>query len=342
MTGDRLVIAVDGGNSKTDVALLDTSGAVLASVRGQGSSPHRLGLQQAIRLVDDLIARGRFEAGIDGRSGEQAAAAAVFMAGADLPDEERALDEAVRAQGWAEHTLVANDAFAVLWAATATGEGLAITVGAGSNCVGRAPDGRRAWFPALGEITGDWGGGPDIGMAALGAGVRSEDGRAPHTSLAAAVAAYFGEPTALDVAIAIHQHRLDITRLFELPPIVIEAAAAGDAAAMAIVDRQADEVVSVAIAGLKQLGMLDEPVDVVLGGSVLAAIGSLVLERIARDIAATAAHARTTLCMEPPVLGAALAALRLAGSGEDAIQRARNGLTRGAAGATVQAGGELA
>ena len=171
------------------------------------------------------------------------------------------------AQGWAEQSQVANDVFAVLWAATGTGHGVAVTVGAGVNCVGMSPSGRRAWFPALGDITGDWGGGPDIGMAALGAGVRSEDGRGPHTALAGAVAAYFGYATALEVAVAIHQGILDSARLVELPPLVITAAEAGDDEAIAIMRRQGSEVTRLAIAALHQLEMEDAPVQVVLGGS---------------------------------------------------------------------------
>lgn len=327
MNMQRLVVAVDGGNSKTDVALLDAGGAVLASVRGQGSSPHQLGLAQAVRVVDDLIARSRFEAGLDGDA-TRAEVAALFMAGADLPEEERALEAAMRDQGWAEQTVLANDAFAVLWAATGSGLGVAVTVGAGSNCVGCAPDGRRAWFPAFGDITGDWGGGRDIGLAALGAGVRSEDQRAAPTLLSRAVAEHFGEASALDVAIAIHQGRLDSARLMELPPVVISAAASGDAAAIAIVQRQTDEVTRLALAALKQLDMLGAPLDVALGGSVLAAMGSTATERIAREIAQAAPQARTVLSTEPPVLGAALAALHLAGSDAAAAQRARAGLGR--------------
>ena len=49
----------------------------------------------------------------------------------------------------------------------------------GINCVGVAPDGRHLRFPALGAITGDWGGGYDVGLAAVFAGARSEDGRGP-------------------------------------------------------------------------------------------------------------------------------------------------------------------
>ena len=231
---EPLIVAVDGGNSKTDVLLLRVDGTVLASVRGAGSSPHQLGLGPALQVVDDLIDRAWLAGGLAPRNGDRAAVAAVFMAGADLPSEEIALADAVTAQGWAMQNHVANDVFAVLWAATGTGHGVAVTVGAGVNCVGASPSGRRAWFPALGEITGDWGGGPDIGMAALGAGVRSEDGRGAPTALARAVASYFGFATALEVAVAIHQGSLDAARVVELPPLVVSAAEEGDAEALAI------------------------------------------------------------------------------------------------------------
>ena len=42
--GARMILAVDGGNSKTDVALIAEDGALLAHARGPLSSPHHLGL----------------------------------------------------------------------------------------------------------------------------------------------------------------------------------------------------------------------------------------------------------------------------------------------------------
>jgi N-acetylglucosamine kinase-like BadF-type ATPase len=323
VTDRELVVAVDGGNSKTDVLLLRSDGTVLASVRGAGSSPHQLGLEPAVHVVGDLVERAWLAAGLPHRNGQRAAVAAVFMAGADLPVEEAALAATVRAQGWADENQVANDVFAVLWAATGTGHGVAVTVGAGVNCVGMSPSGRRAWFPALGEITGDWGGGPDIGMAALGAGVRSEDGRGGPTGLARAVAAYFGYATALEVAVAIHQKRLSAARLVELPPLVVTAAEAGDAEAIAILRHQGSEVTRLAVAALHQLEMEHSPVQVVLGGSVLTSSRSILLDFIAESIRAEAPQAQTSLCTTRPVVGAALAGLALAGAGGTAAQRLR-------------------
>jgi N-acetylglucosamine kinase-like BadF-type ATPase len=321
MSTRELIVAVDGGNSKTDVLLLHADGTVLASVRGGGSSPHYLGLGPAIDVVEALVDRAWGEAGLPSRNGAKAGIAAVFMAGADLPAEERALADAVAARGWAEQSYVANDVYAVLWAATGSGHGVAVTVGAGVNCVGASPSGRRAWFPALGDITGDWGGGPDIGMAALGAGVRSEDGRGPATTLAGAVAGYFGYSTALEVAVAIHQGVLPVARLIELPPIVVGAAEAGDPEALAIMRHQGSEVTRLAVAALHQLEMEDSPVQVVLGGSVLASSRSILLDFIADSIRAEAPKAETSLCTTRPVVGAAMAGLSMAGANGSAQSR---------------------
>ena len=85
----------------------------------------------------------------------------------DFPAEEDALHAALEARGWADHLEVGNDTLAVLRAGTERGWGVAVVCGAGINCVGVAPDGRSVRFPALGRITGDWGGGYDVGLEAL-------------------------------------------------------------------------------------------------------------------------------------------------------------------------------
>src|SRR5262249_56204126 len=112
-------------------------------------------------------------------------------ANADLPEEEEALTAALRAQGWSETTEVVNDTFAVLRAGLVTPDGagpypgggpgerrwgVAVTCGAGINCVGVAPDGRKTGFLALGEITGDWGGGAGLGRGAQRCPIRAQAG----------------------------------------------------------------------------------------------------------------------------------------------------------------------
>jgi len=318
------VLAVDGGNSKTDVAIVDVRGAVLAAVRGPGSSPHYLGLDGSLRLVDALIGQACGDAGISTTTRQIAEFGAWFMAGADLPAEERALHRAIDRLGRTTRNSVANDTFAILRAGADEGWGVAVVVGAGINCVGRSPDGHRARFPALGPTTGDWGGGSDIGMAALGVAVRSEDGRAGPTTLRRDVADHFQRKRATDVAIALHQQQIPQRRLRELAPIVVAAAEADDAAAIEILDRQADEVVLFAGAAIRRLRLARLDVRVVLGGSILAALPRRFISRIEDGVHEVAPGARCAVCYDRPVVGAALAALDLAGADHAATLQVRS------------------
>src|SRR6185295_13351722 len=147
---DAIAIAVDGGNSKTDLALVRGDGAVLAVVRGPRSSPQRIGLEGALGVLGDLLAEAVAVAGLAAGDGRVADVARILLAGADLPQEERAVHEAVAERDWAASITVANDTFGVLRAGTDEGWGVAIVCGAGVNCVGVDPDGREARFPALG------------------------------------------------------------------------------------------------------------------------------------------------------------------------------------------------
>ena len=298
-----VVLAVDGGNSKTDVVLLDRRGDVLAAVRGPGSSPHMLGLEGSMRVVDDLISSACDHARIRVEGRRIGEFGAWFMAGADLPAEERALQRAIDQLGRTSINSVANDAFAILRAGTDEGWGVAAVVGAGINCVGRSPDGRQARFLSLGEVTGDWGGGSDIGMAALGIAVRSEDGRAGPTRLRRDVADHFERRRATDVAIALHQRRLHPDRLRELAPIVVAAADAGDLAAIDILDRQADEVVAWVGGAIRRLRIARLDVPVVLGGSILAALPATFVQRIQDGVRRVAPTRDVRGLLRPPGRG---------------------------------------
>ena len=216
MTTTR-AIAVDGGNSKTDLVLVSSHGELLALVRGPASSPHHIGLAGSMDVIDELVTDAA------GSDRPAAALAHLFLAGVDLPVEEREAEAAAAGRGWTARVAVSNDTFAVLRAGT-EGWGVAVTCGAGINCVGVGPSGKIVRFPALGELTGDWGGGRDVGFGALAAAARSEDGRGPKTTLERAVPAHFGLSSPLELAEEIHRSRIPDRRLLELAPVVFAEA----------------------------------------------------------------------------------------------------------------------
>jgi N-acetylglucosamine kinase-like BadF-type ATPase len=314
-----VIVAVDGGNSKTDLALIEPDGTLIAHARGPLSSPHHIGLDGCVGVLESLAQ----EAGLNGR---RADLAQVMLAGVDFPEEEERVHAALDTRGWAATTRVGNDTFAVLRAGTERGWGVAITCGAGINCVGVAPDGRHVRFPALGPTTGDWGGGYDVGEAGLFAAARSEDGRGPTTRLERLVPEHFGLGSPLEVARQIHVGEISQRRIVELAPVVLRAAA-GDAVAAAIRDRLVDEIVALARATVRRLGLASDAVEIVVGGGLMRGADSELLGRIDAGLRGVGPNLRLRRTSLPPVVGAALLALDEVGAGPEAQERVRSELT---------------
>jgi N-acetylglucosamine kinase-like BadF-type ATPase len=305
---DALVLAVDGGNFKTDLALLDASGGLLSLVRGRGSSPHNLGLEGCVEVLEDLLESAIARAGLDRRDGPLASTAYLLLAGADQPEERAALRARIEQPGWSERLVVDNDTPALLRSGTERGWGIAVVCGAGINCLGRAPDGREARFLSLGEVSGDWGGGEDVGLAAVAAAARSADGRGPRTVLETAVPTYFGlcDPPAVSRAVFLRE--ISRERLGELARVVL-AVCDEDPVAAGIIGRLADEVIAFARAALHRLGLTAADPDVVLGGGLLRAVPPSAVERIAQGVQEVAANARVLVAPSEPIVGAALLGL---------------------------------
>jgi N-acetylglucosamine kinase-like BadF-type ATPase len=197
-----------------------------------------------------------------------------------------------------------------------------VVCGAGINCVGVASDGRQVRFPALGAITGDWGGGFDVGLAAVSKAARSFDGRGRKTTLEHAVPGHFGLETPYELAEAIHRDEIAERRVLELAPVVFTEAERDEVAAE-IVDRLAAEVVSLASAALARLGLEERSVEVLLGGGLLRGDDSRVVEGIREGLRGRAPAAGVRVTGTPPVVGSALLALDALGAPAAAQARAR-------------------
>ncbi|MFI1190179.1 N-acetylglucosamine kinase [Streptomyces californicus] len=366
------VVAIDAGNSKTDVALIGQDGTVLATARGGGFQPPVVGVEAAVDVLAEALGRAvaglsagggaggsagasdvsgpRGAPGPPGASGVQGAASgtagargvsgvpgasgglgvlgpsvhvSACLANADLPAEEAELAAALEARGWGSSVEVRNDTFAILRAGVDDPRGVAVVCGAGINCVGMTPDGRTARFPAIGRISGDWGGGSGLAEEALWFAARAEDGRGEPSELARALPGHFGLDSMYALIEALHRGAIPMVRRHELTPVLFATAAAGDAVASALVERLAEEVVAMASVALNRLGLLEEGAPVLLGGSVLAARHPQLNDRIAALLAARAPKAEVRVVSEPPVLGAALLGLDRTGADQEVRRRLR-------------------
>ncbi|MFJ6406371.1 N-acetylglucosamine kinase [Streptomyces hydrogenans] len=315
------LLAVDAGNSKTDVAVLAPDGTVLGTARGGGFQPPLVGVAEAVDGLAEIVGRAWRAAG--GPGDPVFAHVTACLANADLPVEELELERELLGRGWSRSVRVHNDTFAILRAGLDEPRGVAVVCGAGVNCVGMTPDGRTARFPAIGKISGDWGGGGGLSDEAMWFAARAEDGRGEPTELVRALPAHFGLDTMYALIEAVHLGRIPHARRHELTPVLFRVAAEGDRVALSLVHRMAEEVVALSTVALRRLGLLDEEAPVVLGGSVLAARHPQLETRIRELLAERAPKAVVRFVTAPPVLGAGLLALDEAGAGAEAAERLR-------------------
>ena len=312
MTGP--ILAVDGGNSKADVARVGPDGALLGAVRGPTISHQAVGMEQGVRRLLELIER-------TGGSAPTRPAVAVFgVAGADYAADIRLLRDGYRDALPATEIVVVNDTIAALRAGTSRPWGIVLICGQGINGAAVGRDGRVERFAAVGDISGDWGGGTSVGMAGLGAAVRARDGRGPRTALERTIPGAVGLRRPDAVTHAYYTGRLDEARVGELAPVVFATAAAGDAVARSIIDRLADELSGMAAALARRAGLVRSDPEVVLAGGVFRTEEPGFHERLAVGVHRAIPAARLTRLVEPPVLGAALIGLdRLAGGTADPV-----------------------
>jgi N-acetylglucosamine kinase-like BadF-type ATPase len=316
------VIGVDGGNSKTEVVIATTDGQLLASTRGPGVRSPLHDLDRWREDLTSLVDRARREARIDA----PAASAAFFLANVDLPAEHDIARRELTAAIPSTVTVVYNDTLAVLRAGGRRRWGVAVVAGAGMNAVGVDADGRTEGFLALGDITGDFGGGQHLGVLALGAAIRAVDGRGPETALSRAVPAYFDLTSAEDVAVAVHRGEVDYESLHVLAPVVFATARAGDPVARRLMSMFAEESATMATTLIRRLRLADADVDVVLGGGSMRNGDPAFLGQVTAGVTAVAPRAVVSVLDVAPVYGALVEAFDQAGADRSALPRLRAAL----------------
>jgi N-acetylglucosamine kinase-like BadF-type ATPase len=316
------ILAVDGGNSKTDVVLLAADGRLLAAVHGpsvshqtisplvvSGALPLQAGVDEGQRVLARLVGQAAGQAGLPPDCRPVADLGVFCLAGADFPSDLQLLRRGLGRSGFASQNVVLNDAFAGLRAGTTHNWGVVVIMGRGVNVAGLAPDGRMAIHAPGDHSSGDYGGGLDTGTNALAAAVRALDWRGPRTALERLVPAHFGLRRPLHVTKAIYEGRIPPSRLHELAPVVFRAAGEGDAVARGIVDWLADEAAALARSAIRALRLSRLDVEVVLSGGIFRNKDEAFHERIRAGILATAPRARVVALTAPPVVGAALLGL---------------------------------
>ena len=312
----RVVVAVDGGGSKTDAAIIRLDdGRVIGRHRGPGCSQHDVGHDRATEVIDAAVTAALAAAGA---LADQVIHAGCYLTAIDLPDEEVTMKSLLSSTPWGARSLiVANDLFALLRAGTDEPDAAVVICGTGINGLAKRSDGAIARILALGHCSGDWGGGAELVEEALWMAARAEDGRGAPTALREAVLRWAGATSIHDISIGVHKKEIDVAAWRSKVPEIFALAGRGDRMAVRLVRRQGTEIGILAGALLERLGLQDADVPVVLGGGIAASGDALLLTEARRIMEERAPRARLLNVSTPPIEGAILLAIDSA-TGRDA------------------------
>ncbi len=306
----HFVLGVDGGASKTHALLVDEVGNALGFGEAKCGNHQLRGLKAAIREIDKAV-RGALEQ--SNITSLQIDVACFCLAGADLAEDYTLLQPAMEELSIARQVVVKNDTLAVMRSGLTRSWGVGVICGAGFNAAGRSMDGREEKLPALGAISGDWGGGFSLSTELIRLIMRAWDGRGKPTMLTGLVLDALKLASVEDLLRGLYHGAIPYRKRLGLVPLLFEAAEAGDEPARELVIQMGREVGLTANTFIRRCGLGDTDMEVVLGGGVFKGKGSLLVDTVKREVHTIYPRAKIIRPRFEPVVGAALLGLEAFG-----------------------------
>lgn len=304
------VLGIDGGGSKTFALVADEYGQLCGFGRAGPSNHQGVGLDGAMSAVQHAAQTALEGAGI---TSSEVAKVVCGLGGADLSEDFIMLHHALEGLNLGRHIELHNDALVALRAGISQSWGVVLICGTGFNAAGRAPSGQEFRFPALGWISGDWGGAGTLAIEMVRLVMRADDGRGTPTHLTRLLLDALAYPSPHDLMRALYHQQIDLTDLRTTVPLLFQAAEQGDPPAQSLLIALGEELGLSAVTVIKRLAMEVLPVEVVLGGSVFKGQGLLLTDTISRVIHQTAPLATLVRPSFEPVVGAVLLGLEAVG-----------------------------
>lgn len=301
----QLFLGVDGGGTKTNIALMNEDREIIAEGAGGPSNPLRVGVETAVANIEKAIDAACDSAGV---SRGDIVAATLGLAGVRRQDIRERVRESFSSRFRVRKTYVTTDADIALYGTTLGKAGLVVIAGTGSVCIGINEKGEKFIAGGWGPLAGDEGGGRGIAGEALHAVAKASDGRGERTKLSERAAEYFRASNVENLIVAIYAPQMDNSRIAGFAKFVVETAQEGDKVASDILRDAGHELGTAAVAVLKKLGLEKSKVPIGCVGSVFKA-GELLTGPMNEVIRRVAPKAYLTDPQMPPAHAAALMAM---------------------------------
>ncbi len=300
-------LGIDIGGTKSHALVADVTGRALGFGHGGPGNHEVVGYDGLATMLQQVTRQALAMAGI---GVDQIAGAGFGVAGYDWPSELAPTLAAIRPLGLAAPIEVVNDTIIGLVAGAEAGWGVAVIAGTSNNCWGWDEHHRVGRVMGNGAEFGENGGAAELVQRAKQAVAKAWTRRGPRTALTPTFADLAGAKSEPDLLEGLSQGYYDIGP--EAAPVVFRVAEAGDAVAVDAIRWAAEELASLAIGVIRQLGFEGRSFEVVLVGSMYNG-GRLLLDPLRQAIHAVAPGARLVRLTVPPVVGAVLLGMQAAG-----------------------------
>ena len=302
------VLGIDAGGTKTICLLADERGVIHSEGRGPGAN-----LQTAGELAVEKVLHEVMESAIGDRA-IVPAAICLGIAGVDREDEAQIVRRIMRRIGHKTRVLVVNDALIALVAGARDAPAIVIIAGTGSIVYGRNAGGNAARAGGWGHMIGDEGSGYWIGRESLAAVMRASDGRGPATRLTREMLTHFDVGDESQLPRIVYDRDVPRRSVAALGPIAQRVAEEGDAVAMRILERAAEELVLAARSVASRLEMRGDAFTFYLAGGVFRVVPWLA-DEVPRRLAEVAPRCQVQILQDEPAVGAVWLALAEARGG---------------------------
>jgi glucosamine kinase len=298
-------LGIDGGGTHTRAFLVDAAATRAGWGQAGLSNPNHAGLETVrANLEAAMDAAGRQA----GASRAECASVFVGMAGVTTEPGRERFRELARQCGLGHARLgVDHDIRIALAGGLGARPGIALIVGTGSSCYGRAADGRTWQTGGWETLISDEGSAYFLGREAIAAAARMADGRQAESPLREGVFGWLGIGQVADLLPRVHEQKLSRSDIAAFAPQLIALAEGGDKAAMEVLDRGANLLAEMVAANHRMLPTGPHPDLVITGG--LGTAATIYRRKIEAAMSRLLPGIRIHQPLLAPAVGAALLAM---------------------------------
>jgi len=233
-----IIGGIDAGGTTTKCILMNENGELLAESKAGPANYQVTGLTNVIQEIRKALNVVRKKAGIN-----EIDILGIGLAGVISKEDIQMVKNNLLLLNQGKNYFITSDGEIAVLGAYAGEPGIVVIAGTGSIIYGLKENGDTVRVGGWGPILGDEGSGFWIGLKALQAIIKTEEGRCTNTSLSNILMNSFNINNLKELVSFVYQDKLPREKIASLAPLVIEAMANGDQVAKQIIETGCDELI---------------------------------------------------------------------------------------------------